>query len=120
MTDPGVTPKMLEQQLGIAKADAAAVVFLVKALQIHIGVVDADDENQVALLVLQKQVLGMAAWQFLLDLVAFVDGEDGFMFVGFCFNAQISNKSNRSCRDAAIVIAFVWFWWLLCTGRGHA
>ena len=57
-----------------------------------------DDQEEIALLVLQKQVLGMTTGNHRRDMFGFLDSENRRVMTGLVRNAQIVQKSEQVFR----------------------
>ena len=76
VTEPGSTPRTSISRSGFAEGQPPRADAGGSRLQIDLGVLEADDQIDRALVVLQEQVLAMAAGNFAAQRARLVDGED--------------------------------------------
>ena len=85
----------LHQQLGLAEAEAVAAERLVQALEVDMCTAERDDKEQAALLVLEKQVLGVPARQLALQLGAFRHRENGRVLDRLGVDAELGQAGEQ-------------------------
>jgi hypothetical protein len=86
---PGRHAQMLHQLIRAAERETpAAADDLVQALEIDHGILDRSDEEELSLLVLQEQVLGVRAGNGPAQFLRLIDGEQGRMADCFMGDAK--------------------------------
>ena len=76
VTEPGITPEHLAEEFRLAEGEASAVDPLVQRLHVDVGVLLGDDQEDPVLLVLEEEVLGVAAGDLAAERLALSDGEE--------------------------------------------
>ena len=76
VTEPGTTPRSSSEQLRLAEGKPGAADPLVQALHVDRGVLLGDEQEDLVLLVLEEEVLGVAAGDRAAQRLALLDGEE--------------------------------------------
>ena len=102
---PGRHAEHFHEQLGFAEAQPRGADPLVQGFQIDGRMALGDDEKQLALGVLQEEVLGMSALEVALEMRTLGDREDRLVLDGHGLDAELGQTREKDfpgCRHRAL------------------
>ena len=120
VTAPGITPSFSARSSGLPKERRRAADPRVEVLEVDLGILEHDDEEDRVLLVLEEQVLGVGAGNRAAKRPALLDREERRMLDGRGRDVERSEEGeklgaagghfqagmdSRSVRSAAVTIA---------------